>query len=87
VTRRLVTNYRVFIYAQGIVLPLVIPVRCDLKQISSRLGLIFVEDISVTRAEVWEHRRKIMTLNSADIATLMALAVEVSTDSTNATRH
>ena len=81
------TDYRVFLYSTEIVLPLVIPMRCELAHIRNRLQCVFGEDIVVSRAEVWEGRRKVMTLYRSDIAALMASAAETGEDASEQTRH
>ena len=67
-------EFRVFIYADGLVLPLVLPLNCKHHSLADRLQQIFAHDLIATRAEIWDGSRMIMQIDAAGIAALAGLA-------------
>ncbi|MFN3930186.1 MAG: hypothetical protein ACK4JY_00430 [Brevundimonas sp.] len=68
------TEFRVFIYADGLVLPLVVPVSCGAENLTDRLQRIFAHDIVASRAEVWDGPSLVMRIDPAGIAGLVEQA-------------
>lgn len=64
-------EFRVFIYADGLVLPLVVPVSCGTESLTDRLQRIFSHDLVATRAEVWDGSTLIMEIGPDGIASLV----------------
>lgn len=67
-------RFRVFIYADGLVLPLVVHLRCTEACLVDRLQRLFAYDLVATRADIWCGDRMIMQIAGAGIAALIGLA-------------
>jgi hypothetical protein len=65
-------DYRIFIYADGVVPRIVVPLNCEPAEIRTRLRAILAHDIVATRAEVRAGRRTMMTTGMAGIEALLA---------------
>lgn len=73
-------DFRVFIYADGLVLPLVVPVSCTAHALDDRLRRIFAHDLVASRAEVWDGLMMILQIDAAAIAALVRLTENNSPD-------
>lgn len=63
-------NYRLVVYSDGLVLPIIIPLRCDRSSMIARLRAVFMTGVVAARAEVWVDRRRIMILDGPDMERL-----------------
>jgi hypothetical protein len=68
------TAYRLFLYSDGLVLPVIIPLNCSRAEINDRLRRVFREDVASRRAEIWLGAVKIMDINPEAIGVLMRMA-------------
>jgi hypothetical protein len=80
-------EFRVFIYASGLVLPVVVPVSCNTASLIDRLKEIFTHDLIATRADVWDGPRLIMRIDGGGIAGLIPPAVRPAPSDADDTRH
>ncbi|MFN6980896.1 MAG: hypothetical protein ACK4NU_03120 [Brevundimonas sp.] len=65
------TDFRIYVYADGLVLPLVVPVTCASENLPDRLRSLFAHDLVATRAEVWDGSTMIMRIDAKGIAALV----------------
>lgn len=68
------TDFRIYVYADGLVLPLVVPVTCAAENLADRLRSLFAHDLVATRAEVWDGSTMIMRIDANGIAALVRLS-------------
>lgn len=70
--------------SDGLVLPIIIPLRCDRSSMIARLTAVFVTGVVAARAEVWVDGRRIMIL---DAPAMEKLCTQKSEDGTSRTFH
>ena len=82
-----VSDYRLFVYADGLVLPIIIHLNCTWPEIEHRLMRVFAEELVATRAEVWLGADKVMHMDAAAIAVIVDLANPASPPPQRAALH
>ena len=71
---RALAQFRVLIYADGLALPLVIPLDCRARSLAVELPLMFSGSLVATHAEVWDGSRMLMHIDAAGVAAMVGLS-------------